>query len=665
MPRQLKAGLFFCICGLTIAYVFATLWVDYQYARPIGYDYLVLNIINLQRADAELFMQVCLTFLVLGMVGFAFGAHFASEALTKEGRSSWQTKAQMWRNKLLGKPGNGFILAKTTGPKSRGRYVTSDKHPNCLIVAPTGAGKGIGFVYPNLLSFEGSTVTLDIKGENYDTTARWRAKKGDDVYRFAPAEFEGFSHRYNPLERIGKLKSYDQINFELRKIGKLFLQADGAGEWLNGAIQLFCAMGGVAYERGDFTLGGIYKVLASGDKDLPAHILNLRKSAKEPALEQELAALSKLESRTLSSYMSVLSNAGFDEWSNSHIADMTSRSDFSFADIRRKKMSIFFVVSDGDLGPMAGLVRLFFNELVATIQANKPKRDEPFPVMIILDEFHLLGKMSKVADAMTTIRGFNGRIAIITQTIPKLDVIYSYEERLSIQGGAGLKLYMTPSEEMTIEDLSKACGMTTKRTITRTRSTGLDERTTISEKTDERPLLTEDEARRLPEDVSIIIVKGAQPLKVKSIRHFEDRHFKSILEQQAMIPWSLVDGDKQSRRIDKLEANADRSQKQTDQRITRTEVDYDAVKKLINNLVDVQDKATDLKDETPARTNQIDTTAVPVKRTVEVKSKAIGKNVPRVKGLDDASAEDQPAGDKGQPIKKPPPAKDGDGLEAA
>jgi type IV secretion system protein VirD4 len=173
--------------------------------------------------------------------------------------------------------------------------------------------------------------------------------------------------------------------------------------------------------------------------------------------------------------------------------------------------------------------------------------------MLILDEFHRLGKMSEVAEAMTTIRGFNGRMAIITQTIPKLDAIYSYEERLSIQGGAGLKLYLTPSEEMTIEDLSQACGMTTKRTVSKSRRTGLMERATVSERTEERPLLTEDEARRLPRDASIIIVNGEQPVKAKRIVHYEDPTFTRILKAQERLSWDGIERDLLTARIAKVE----------------------------------------------------------------------------------------------------------------
>lgn len=560
MQRQLASGLFFTMGGVILAYIFATLWVDQNLYGTIGYDYLIMNAFDLRTQDEGLFTQVWLIFLFLAIGGFAFGAHSASEALTKQGTSEWQSRWEMRRNKLLGKPGKGFILAKTSVPESRGQFITSDKYPNCLIVAPTGAGKGVGFVYPNLFTFEGSTVTLDVKGENFKNTARWRAHMGNKIYKFAPVEFGKPSHRYNPLERIGTLTDYGQINFELRKIATLFLQADGAGEWLKGAIQLFSVMGGVAYERKDFTLGGIHRALSEGEGDLQKHIKNLSQTAKEPALRTELAGMAKLETKTLSSYKSVLNNAGFDLWANPHIDDMTSASDFTFNDLRREKTSIYFVVAEADLEPLAGLVRLFFNELVATIQSRMPEKDEPYHAMIILDEFHLLGKMTAVARAMTTIRGFHGRIAIITQTIPVLDSIYSYEERLSIQGGAGLKLYMTPSEEMTIEDLSKACGMTSKRAITRSRQVGLGQRVTLTERTDERPLLTEDGARRLPEDVSIIIVNGKQPLKVKAIVHHRDRHFAKILEMQNELSWEAVEKSLLQSRINHLERKSLKAQ---------------------------------------------------------------------------------------------------------
>lgn len=555
MRHQLTAGAFFLFIGAAIGYLLATEYLRWEVGSFVGYDYLARNIIRLQTVNWDAFVISATIVAICAGAGALFGAHFAAEALKKVGTSSWQKIRDLRRNKLIEGPGDGFVLAKTSRPKKHGKYIGSDAYPNCLVIAPTGAGKGVGFVYPNLLTFRGSSVTLDIKGENYRTTARQREAMGDRVYKFAPVSFGEPSHRYNPLERIGKLGSYSEVTYELRKIAGLFLQADRAGEWLQGAIQLFVAAGGVAFERRTFTLGGIHRVLAEGDDNIKSHLSALAKVAREPALQLELNSLAKLDQKTLSAYQSVMSNAGFDLWSNPHIAEMTSRSDFSFETLRRERASIYFQVPDTDLETIAGLVRLFFNELVGTIQSAMPGEHEPHHVMIILDEFHRLGKMEKVADAMSTIRGFNGRIAIITQLLPKLDLIYGYEGRLSIQGNAPLKLYLTPAEEMTVKDVSEACGMTTKRTITKSRTTGIGERATITERNDERPLLTEDDARRLDEDRAIVIVKGKQPVLAWRIKHYEDPTFTRILKEQEARGWASIDNSLLSSRVAHLEAN--------------------------------------------------------------------------------------------------------------
>ena len=43
-----------------------------------------------------------------------------------------------------------------------------------MAFAPTRSGKGVGLVVPTLLSWTGSTVIHDIKGENWQLTAGWR-----------------------------------------------------------------------------------------------------------------------------------------------------------------------------------------------------------------------------------------------------------------------------------------------------------------------------------------------------------------------------------------------------------------------------------------------------------------------------------------------------------
>ena len=81
-----------------------------------------------------------------------------------------------------------------------------------LIVGPSRTGKGL-HASANLLNWRGSVVTIDIKGEFYNTTAGFRNKVfGQDVYVLNPStgansnQFDPFAERDSPeqLQEIGR-----------------------------------------------------------------------------------------------------------------------------------------------------------------------------------------------------------------------------------------------------------------------------------------------------------------------------------------------------------------------------------------------------------------------------------------------------------------------------
>jgi hypothetical protein len=79
-------------------------------------------------------------------------------------------------------------------PSARcGPQMTRD-FPHALIVAPTGRGKTTGFVIPNLLTWQGSAVTLDVKGECFEATARHRAAQGRQGLSLCPHRLGGQAH---------------------------------------------------------------------------------------------------------------------------------------------------------------------------------------------------------------------------------------------------------------------------------------------------------------------------------------------------------------------------------------------------------------------------------------------------------------------------------------
>ncbi|SDO86769.1 type IV secretion system protein VirD4 [Lutimaribacter pacificus] len=544
------------LVGLAMGYVVATGFVMFRYGlSPSRFDVTLLarEFRGLSQSAPKDFLWVNLILGGFGLASLMLSVTLLGDALTRFGTTHWQTRSEMKRNGFFAKPGGGFLLGKLGSPKSRRPFLVSKTFPHALIVAPTGRGKGVGFVIPNLLTYKGSAVVLDVKGENFRETSRFRASMGDKVFRFAPTDWDRPTHRYNPLARIAAMTNPDRQQMELKLTAKLFLQTDNEklSGLLAGGIDLFVAAGLLAFERGVPTIGEIYRITASGG-DKQKEYLKRSQEVKNTSAKLIFERMASTNNDTLTSYLSLLMTSGLDTWDNRAIDAATATSDFSFRDIRRRPHAIYLVVESEMIRPLAPLIRLFFSDLIASLQAQEPGDDEPWPVMIMLDEFDRLGKMPIVAESIKTLRSFGGNLAIVTQTIPALDEIYGENTRRSLQGGAGVKLYLTPSEQKTIEELSQAVGKTTKRVVTRSRAVGRNpfEGRSVSERTEDTPLLTEDEARRMDLDEVILVIDAQMPIRAKRVKYFEDPVLKVLHTGQAgSFPYPDEDGLRRDRQM--------------------------------------------------------------------------------------------------------------------
>ena len=136
------------------------------------------------------------------------------------GDARWATRREIAQAGLIDK--SGVILGKLGSPRSRAPFLRSvtDTYSNTLLVAPPGAGKGVGVVIPTLLTWPGSAIVLDVKGENLAATAGQRQRLGDDIFIFSPYDPDGKTHRFNPLEPIRAIKDPDKRFTELRRLGQ-------------------------------------------------------------------------------------------------------------------------------------------------------------------------------------------------------------------------------------------------------------------------------------------------------------------------------------------------------------------------------------------------------------------------------------------------------------
>src|SRR5258708_645642 len=115
----------------------------------------------------------------------------AADRLSAHGSARWGDP-----RRLVGR--YGLILGQ-----ARGGLLRLDQKGHLLTLAPTGGGKGIAAVLPNLLDYAGSVLCTDIKGECYAVSGRFRREAlGHTVAALDPFGVAGGGAAYNPLDLV-------------------------------------------------------------------------------------------------------------------------------------------------------------------------------------------------------------------------------------------------------------------------------------------------------------------------------------------------------------------------------------------------------------------------------------------------------------------------------
>ena len=470
---------------------------------------------------------------VVGMIGFiaiSYRPH-----LTSHGSARWASKDELIKAKLAVrlKDLSGPIYAKLGRPRNRGEFITSLDIPHSFICAPTGSGKGVGVVIPTLLTYGGSVICLDVKGENFKATSRARQALGDKIYRFSPLDDEYRSHRFNPLDGVSKLPSERRFT-EAQRIAESFIvmTGDNVQGFLVSAKQIFAASVLVVVERDTPTMAAIYDLLSEGGdfNELFKKLASETKVEEAKSIYQRMAGIAD---RTLSAYMSVLFDGGLGIWRDGLVRAATNASDFKIDDLRRDPASIYIIVAPNDLAVLAPVIRLLFQQTVAILQSSEPQADEPYPVLFLLDEFPQLGKMTALSGAMSTIRSYGGRMMIVAQSLANLRSAYGPDGAQNFLANCRLQLFMAPADSDTPDYVSKAIGDFTRKSRSKSWTMGQIGKSNIQERDEGARLLRPEELRGLSNDDCVLLIQDSKPVLAQKVRYFEDRVLNPIFEGQA------------------------------------------------------------------------------------------------------------------------------------
>lgn len=447
------------------------------------------------------------------------------------GDAAWATQKDIKKAGLRCK--HGMLLGK-----DRRGYFIADGFQHSLLFAPTGSGKGVGFVIPNLLFWEHSVIVHDIKLENYELTSGFRVNKmGQKGFLWNPASADGISHCYNPLDWVSPKPG--QMVDDIQKIANLLLPEQEF--WNNEARSLFVgvALYLVAVPEKPTTFGEVVRTLRSDDVVYNlAVVLDTLGKQIHPVAYMNIAAFLQKADKERSGVVSTL-NSSLELWANPLIDSTTAKSDFNLTMLKKEPTTIFVGLTPDNIERLKPLMQIFYQQATQFLSKHMPRDDEPYGVMFMMDEFPTLGEMEQFKTGIAYFRGYHVRLFLIIQDTQQLKGIYEEAGMNSFLSNATYRITFAANNVETAELISKMIGNKTveQASINKPRFFDLNPASRsmhVSET--QRALLLPQEVIGLPRDQQILLIESSPPIKSQKIFYFKDKFFTKRLLPPIPVP---------------------------------------------------------------------------------------------------------------------------------
>ncbi|WP_156840914.1 type IV secretory system conjugative DNA transfer family protein [Novosphingobium aquimarinum] len=497
----------------------------------------------------------CLAFgLWLGGAAKAF-----FEKPTTFGSAEWATLPYLEENGLIGE--SGLRLGYFPGADApQPVHYTGDRH--LLTIAPTRAGKGTAAIIPNLLTYEGSVLVIDPKGENAMITAERRRAMGHEVHIVDPWNIasNGQSSKFNPLDWLNPEDPDITENAMMLADALVMPKSEKADPfWIEeskGVLQ-----GNILYVATDPNeadrrhLGRVRDLLLMDGDDLkllwhrmldsPHHVVastGARCLQKEARLMSNVIASAQAETRFLDS---------------ARVRENLTSSDFRFEDLKTKRMSIYLVLPADRLEAFSRWLRLLIQQAL-TVNARNIDQQPDKPVLFLLDELPSLGKLTMVRQAFSLMAGFGMQLWGIAQDLSQIRDVYGEGGYETLISNSGAIQYFGSRDKQTAEYFSSLCGVTTvwnlssavSRAVSSSSSAqGSSSGSSVTNSQNyalaQRPLAFPDELMRLPSYRQLVFIDNHHAIAGIRQPWFETEGLKSLGRNlragQLMLPFEETD----------------------------------------------------------------------------------------------------------------------------
>ncbi|WP_434721298.1 conjugal transfer protein TraG [Mesorhizobium sp. RIZ17] len=457
------------------------------------------------------------------------------------GSARWAEKKEVQAASLLG--ADGVVLGRY-----RDDYLRHDGPQHVLCFAPTRSGKGVGLVVPSLLTWPGSGIVHDIKGENWQLTAGFRALHGR-VLLFDPTNSK--SSAYNPLLEVrrGEWEVRDVQN-----IADILVDPEGSLEKRNhwektSHALLVGAILHVLYAEKDKTLAGVAAFLSDPKRPIESTLAAMMKtehlgsSGPHPVIAsaaRELLNKSDNErSGVLSTAMSFLGL-----YRDPVVAEVTRTCDWRIADIvgGERPATLYLVVPPSDINRTKPLIRLILNQVGRRLTEDLQAEGHRHRLLLMLDEFPALGRLDFFESALAFMAGYGMKSFLIAQSLNQIEKAYGPNN--SILDNCHVRVSFATNDERTAKRVSDALGTATEMRAMKNyaghRLSPWLGHLMVSRQETARQLLTPGEIMQLPPTDEIVMVAGTPPIRAKKARYYEDVRFR----ERVLSPPELTRSEK-------------------------------------------------------------------------------------------------------------------------
>jgi type IV secretion system protein VirD4 len=451
-----------------------------------------------------------------------------SRLVTTYGSARWAKAKDLHQAGLL-RPAGVFL------GRYDGHYLRHDGPEHVMAFAPTRSGKGVGLVVPTLLSWTGSCVVHDIKGENWQLTAGFRARFSHCLL-FNPTDPR--SAAYNPLLEV---RRGPQEVRDVQNIADILVDPEGSIEkrshWEKTSHALLVgAILHVLYAEPDKTLAGVANFLSDPARafDRTLRVMMTTAHLGPQGVHPVVASaarevLNKSENERSGVLSTAMSFLGL--YRDPTVAAVTARCDWRIDDLVEgaHAVSLYLVVPPSDISRTKPLIRLVLNQIGRRLterleDARHPRRK----LLLMLDEFPALGRLDFFESALAFMAGYGLRAFLIAQSLNQIEKAYGPNN--AILDNCHVRVTFATNDERTAKRISDALGAATElrsqRNYAGHRLSPWLGHLMVSRQETARQLLTPGEVMQLPPDEEIVMVSGYPPVRAKKLRYYEDANFK-------------------------------------------------------------------------------------------------------------------------------------------